>query len=138
MERLFNSSGVTLKSYSVGDPDGDALYYTFEICESGGECLTSDPMANPEWTLSNLSNNTVYTWQVKAVDENEAESEWSDNRNFTVITNYAPNPPKLNNPVSGGTVNINDSVVISVKNSADDDDDDLVYHFEVYSDLNSF
>ncbi len=130
-----HSSGITLRAHGSDDPDGNEVYYRFQVCESGGDCLSSDLMSNPEWTLTSLSNNTEYTWAVKAVDENGAESEWSDSRIFQVITNYTPNPPGLNNPVSGGTVNINEAVVLSVKNSSDDDGDSLTYYFEIYSDL---
>ncbi|MGD9162206.1 MAG: hypothetical protein PVG39_27600, partial [Desulfobacteraceae bacterium] len=128
------STSIILKAEKVNDPDGDAVSYLFEICKSGGECVQSDQISNPEWKQSGLKNDTEYIWAVQAIDDNSEKSEWSENRSFKVITNYTPNPPKLNSPVSGGTVSINSPVILSVKNSQDNDGDKLFYHFEIYSD----
>ncbi|MBN1906202.1 MAG: hypothetical protein JW927_14010, partial [Deltaproteobacteria bacterium] len=132
---VINSSGVTLKANSVTDPDGNSVLYIFELCISGGECWVSDQINKPEWTLTGLTNNKEYTWAVKAIDEKGAESDWSENRMFMVVTNYTPNPPKLNSPVSGSSVNINSPIILSVKNSLDNEGDDLIYHFELYSNI---
>jgi plastocyanin len=59
---VINSSGVTLKANSVTDPDGNSVFYLFELCISGGECRVSDQINKPEWTLTGLINNKEYTW----------------------------------------------------------------------------
>ena len=133
-EVTVNSSSLILKSFTVTDPDGDEVSYVFEVCRMGGSCSTSDSLSEPEWKLDGLKNNAEYQWAVKAVDEHSVGSSWSDPRYFSVITNYAPTPPKLNNPVSGGTVFSESPVILSVKNSTDDDKDDLNYGFEIYTD----
>ncbi|MBN1625274.1 MAG: hypothetical protein JW944_02015 [Deltaproteobacteria bacterium] len=125
------TSGPTLKTFSADDPDGDEISYVFEIC-SGGECTSSDETVSLEWKVSGLKNNTEYTWSVKAIDENGMETE-SDPWTFTVVTNSTPTPPRLNNPVSGGSVYSGNPVVLSVKNSTDEDKDPLTYFFEVYA-----
>ena len=133
-DKTVRTSSITLKAGSAADPDNDTVLYIFEVCESGGDCNLYEDNENPELKLTGLSNNGEYEWAVKAVDEDGAESGWSDTRYFKVITNYTPNPPKLNNPVSGGSVYINDPIILSVKNSTDDDGDHLTYYFELYAD----
>ena len=129
-----NTSSLTLKANSATDPDIDTVKYIFEICKAGGDCTTYEDLAKPELKITGLSNNSEYEWAVKAVDEHGAESGWSSQYSFTVITNYVPNPPRLNNPGSGGSVFVDDPIILSIKNSTDDDGDDLTYYFEIYSD----
>jgi len=128
------TTGPTLKALSVVDPDGDNVSYIFELCKNNGDCTVSDALSSPEWKLSGLVNNTMYQWSAKAVDEHGLAGESSDTWEFNVSVNSTPTPPRLNNPVSGGSIYSADLVILSVKNSTDEDGDALTYDFELYGD----
>jgi len=80
----YSGDTAQLCAQENGDPNGDGISaYYFEIYES--------PQSwNSGWTGSNCVNTTAlgpynYKWHVKVSDTRGAESDWSPDRNFTLV-----------------------------------------------------
>jgi hypothetical protein len=119
------------------DVDNDTITYDFEIYSDASllNIVTSKTGASDSWQVGmNLTDNSTCYWRVRAVDEHDAASSWSDISSFFVNTsNDMPTAPMLNDPWNNGfTLSLNP--VLSVNNSTDPDYDILTYEFELYSD----
>ncbi|MBZ0198416.1 MAG: DUF4082 domain-containing protein, partial [Ignavibacteriaceae bacterium] len=89
-----------LNSYSIG------LEYTLKYSINSD---MSDPIVIPNiqvlnYTLSGLSQGTVYYWQVQSFDGN-VYSAYSAIGSFVVFTQYAPAVPSLGSPVGSIALN---------------------------------
>ena len=133
-----SSQTVELIVDNAVDVDGDELAYTFEL----DTAITFDSPAKrfigslpggaeqTRWTVSALSDNTRYTWRVRAGD-GTAESPWVTG-NFLVNTaNDPPSLPTVKNPGQGSWVR-SLSPTLEVTASLDVDGDALSYEFEIY------
>jgi len=93
----------TLVASTVADPEGDAVTYTFQLLANNatsvvdtGEGTVSGNRV--EWVPTyDLQPETVYHWQVEAVDSQDEHSGFADPRSFSI---RAPQPDA---GVDGGT-----------------------------------
>ncbi|OGW29567.1 MAG: hypothetical protein A2X56_13130 [Nitrospirae bacterium GWC2_57_13] len=135
-----NVSTPTLSVHNSIDPDRDVLTYEFQVyADAGLENLIVGSGMRDEggngvtsWTVPvTLNENQTYYWQARAFD-GEAQSGWMTPASFMVnAANDAPEAPRLNAPVEGGSV---DTLrpALSIHNAEDPDSDQLTYDFEIY------
>ena len=116
---------------SVSDPDGDTVSYVLEISRN----IQFNPI---EYTTTqsgvtknlSLENGISYYWRVKAKDNQNAQSNYSEVYNFYTegdgIANYLPFAPTLINPVLNSTL---EAAEVTLQWDANDLDseDELVY-----------
>jgi hypothetical protein len=85
-------------------------------------------------TLADLSDNTAYSWRVRATGTqgpDELHGAWSAPQRITFNpTNDAPEAPRAAQPLSGTQVST-DKPVLVVDNALDVDDTTLTYTFEI-------
>ena len=82
----------------VLDPDRDALNYVFEVYsdENLTGLIVRGESDSPSWTIPiELSDNSLYFWRGKAVDEHGAESGWTQASSFFVNNNGLDDPPEM-------------------------------------------
>ena len=129
----------TLELNPSADLDLDQVFYDFEIYSDANliNLVTSTNNSSASWQVNEeLEDNNTYYWRARAVDEHNAQSDWTPTVSFFVnIENNPPGVPTLNNPQSGANV-ATLAPTLSVNNSADLDGDTLKYEFELYSDQN--
>ena len=84
-------SACTYATFSV-DPDGDRIYYMFDWGD-GNESEWLGPYESGELVTVSHTWNTEgnYTIRIKAMDENGAESKWSDPLSVTVTSLHRKN-----------------------------------------------
>lgn len=134
----------SLKVNNVKDPEGDVVTYVIEIATDMAFTNIVETLANlPEGTIDGTTSGTMsvsltedgmYYWRAKAVDENAAESGWSDVWSFTVnTTNQLPTAPVLSSPNDGEKV-ATKTPQICWTNSDDGDKDTLTYTVEIGTD----
>ncbi|HDM77712.1 MAG TPA: calcium-binding protein, partial [Deltaproteobacteria bacterium] len=131
---------VDLVVGNATDEDNDPLDYYFELDKvptfDSSDLIQSG--AIPEqaeetiWHVSNLEDNCVYYWRVKASD-GSSESYWSYG-SFRVNTkNDNPLVPVVKNPGQNAWVNTL-SPALELHPGKDLDEDQLTYQIELYSD----
>ena len=133
---------IPLQATIAADPDGDTLVYQFELSTDAQYThpvispLLSDDGQQVVWDAPELTDNTRYYWRVKAVDPDQAESDWSFAQFFVNTENDAPEQPGIISPESQSWV---DSLtpILEVYASNDVDQDALEYRFEIWSDANA-
>jgi hypothetical protein len=121
------------------DRDGDTLTYNVAVykdaalTEAAAQAadLPEDPSGSTHWTVTApLTNHATYYWQVVARDALGAPLP-SSVRSFVVNTgNTAPSDPELLSPPAGGQSTDPDTE-LSVRNSADAENDPIAYVFEI-------
>lgn len=114
-------------TYRSSDPDNDNLYYKVDWNNDGvmdvrlpavGLVANNTPLSS---TYSWLAVGT-YTFQVKAVDVQGGESDWSSHSIVVTVAPVTPPlPPLVNLEVSKGLVRSGESVQVRVRISADYD-----------------
>jgi hypothetical protein len=85
----------TFEAHPVLDPEGEALYYRFEIYKDAKltQPLGGGTSPSPARTVPfALADKTMYWWRVQAVDTHNAASPWSVQAAFTVSTGHYQNP----------------------------------------------
>ena len=122
------------------DPDGDALFYFFELDrvntfnsvarQTSGEI--TEGVDTTTWHVTDLEDNTRYYWRVKASD-GAAESAWTQGSLFVNTANDAPSTPTRRNPGWGSWVDT-PTPILKLNPAADPDHESLTYLFEVYAD----
>ncbi|MDD5223772.1 MAG: MopE-related protein [bacterium] len=146
-----NGQTVRLEIGPASDPDGKTLFYEFQVDTaldfSSANSLTSGSQPDPFWLTPALSDNTVWYWRARALDNFGAalapsgfsfapgaqylEGPWSGVYSFFVNTaNDPPSAPALSQPPDGGNVS---SLTLAAGNAADPDRDALTYEFQVSS-----
>lgn len=135
----------TLVIHNSIDPDGDFVYYQFQVSESSTFTIITAEISNysqsssstTSWTVPvQLHDQTTYWWRVRAFD-GVTHSEYCQPSSFFVNTsspNHPPTAPSANSPGDGDVVYAV-SPVIAVNNSYDEDWDHLTYYFEVWDNL---
>jgi hypothetical protein len=140
-QEIVTTLAPTLIASAATDPDQDTITYEFELFLSGN---LTDPVQSitqhqgPSWVASdpNLVNGKKYFWRVRAVDEHDQSSGWSELTQFTIGANaFRPSIPQRVTPFDGGTVNTL-TPVLSVVASEDGDDNPVWIEFELYRDRN--
>ncbi len=122
------------------DPNGDAVFYTFEVYadEQMTELVARQadlPQADSytAWTVPPaLSDNTWYHWRVRAGD-GICFSSWVYGRFFVNTANDPPAEFLVSRPMDQTEVSTR-TPVLEVGNSLDPDHDVLSYRFEIYAD----
>ncbi len=119
------------------DADNDILTYEYEIYgdSSLSDLIESAADQGTSWTLStSLTGGSTYYWRVKAKDEHNAYSDWSEAYVFTVnVSNAAPTAPTAISPADGKEISSKTPDLI-VGRASDQDGEALTYEFELYSD----
>ena len=122
------------------DPDGDNLYYDFQVSSNSAfSTITSEISGLPEtssstsWIVANaLTEGSSYYWRARAFD-GEYYSSWSSKRVFTVIQTQSNSPPTVPQPVSpahGSTITtLNPTLIFA--NSFDANGDQITYQIQV-------
>ena len=137
---IVNTNTLDLIIDNTVDPDGDNLFYYFELDTANSFDSQNKQLSGPiaegidttQWNTAGLSEDVTYYWRVRASD-GLANSGWVQ-ASFTVnATNLPPNIPTVNNPGNGAWVAML-LPTLSVNPAADPDGDDVSYHFELYSD----
>lgn len=120
---IYPSNGATFDSgqtpqlcwQSGGDPDGHVLQFKARL--SGDSSQESEWQSGTCWRL-NLSGGGSFSWQVKAKDPEDKESDWSNTFTFSIaapaLTVIEPLVLTPTNPVAGETV----SARFTVKNTS--------------------
>ncbi|MEM7536878.1 MAG: peptidoglycan DD-metalloendopeptidase family protein [Chloroflexota bacterium] len=81
-----------------GDPNNDRVEFKVEI--NGEDSIDSGWLDQTCWHSSSLNDKFGdYTWKVKAIDSDGAESGWSETRTFTIKD---ANPPEITFSASNG------------------------------------
>ncbi len=135
----------TLTILNSAHASGVAMTYSYEVyADAAMSQLISHVENVPEgqgttdWTLPvSLSDNTVYTWRVRAYDGN-IYSLWTNGRFFVNLANDAPGAFAVSTPLDGVEVSIA-SPLLAVTNALDPDRDNVSYRFEVseYTDIST-
>jgi hypothetical protein len=136
------TSQPTLLVGNAADPEGDALFYLFELDTAptfDSPSLLRSPALEPGadttlWTPTTILNdNTRYYWRARATD-GLSYGPWTATVSFYVNTvNDPPTAPALAAPSDGSEVNTV-RPTLAVYPSSDPDNDPLTYEFEVYAD----
>lgn len=121
------------------DPEGDALSYRVQISDNVNfiTVIENVTVSNETSTVITLEKGLSFYWRVKAIDVNNAESEYSEVSQFLTEgdpeSNHLPFIPELISPVMATTIS-GTSTTLSWK-SSDLDGDPL--NFDVYLDTNT-
>lgn len=130
---------VQLQAVVGEDPDDDELTYVFQLAI---DAEFSQPTSSPAlsgngqivvWDLPLLEDNTRYYWRVKAVDPEQAESDWSFAQFFVNTANDAPGQPGIIAPASQSWVDILNPM-LEVTSVIDLDQDPITYRFQIWGD----
>ncbi|MEN8170800.1 MAG: Ig-like domain-containing protein [Pseudomonadota bacterium] len=129
---------VALVVGNAVEPEDEAVTYFFELDKvntfDSADKRVSGSIAEKtdltDWEVTNLEDNTLYHWRVKASD-GRAESAWEMGSFFTNTVNDAPGVPMPQNPGSGAWVG-SLTPTLSVYPAVDVDRDSLTYDYEVY------
>jgi hypothetical protein len=133
-------TSTQLIATTVIDPNGDTLSYhyqvdrvnTFDSVHLQVFEVEVDPMlAEQSLVLTELQDNQVYYWRVKAVDPQLAQSYWSSASFFVNTINEAPSLPTIKNPGDGAWVD-SQTPFLELYPSTDIDRDPIQYQFELY------
>jgi len=115
------------------DPDGDPLYYSYELyADEGMTRLVANVAAIPStsWILPvELNDNSLYYWRAQASDK-FALTNWAYGSFFVNTANDAPTAPQIIASSEFDTC----TPLLQITNSHDPDNDILSYTFEVYAD----
>jgi hypothetical protein len=131
------SEAVTLEIRSAPDPDGEPLYYIFEIDREKNfhsSCLQRSPEIAPDldtasWHVTGLSDDARYYWRAKATD-GRTESAWVYSNFFVNTQNNPPALPVVKNPGDGAWTPVR-KPVLSVFNAEERDLEEVSYTFEI-------
>lgn len=123
------------------DPDNDTLTYDIQVSQAGSglpvvelKGLVAKSTQIQSALLSELKENTAYTWRVRAVDEHGLAGEWSLGQRFRIdVTNEAPSVPTLIAPVNGVAMRATE-VGFVFGNVSDVDGDPLGVEFQLATD----
>lgn len=107
------------------DPDGDRCRLVvrirgannFERTQESGLVASG---GEAQITLTQALSAGTYTWQAKARDEHNAESDWSAERTFTVPANRAPEVPELLEPEDGAATSATPTFQVRLSDPDDD------------------
>jgi len=136
---------LTLIVENASDDDLTPPFYEFEIYDqvadtfvlllSSGDVVEVEGSSITSWPVdTNLVENAVYRWRVRAKDDKQDMNTWSAWSNFFTFfvntANEAPTAPSLNSPQDGKEVQTSLPTLV-VDNATDVDQDVLTYQFEV-------
>jgi len=134
-EATVTSALPDLTASTVTDLDGDDVVYVFQVYrdDAGQDLVTESadiqvvPGADDVvWRVDiALDDGNTYYWRVRAVDEHDNMSDWTDYRSFDVDIAHAPTQPK---DIQINLANHAMRPIISWDNSVDIDDDDIHYN----------
>lgn len=138
---IFLGSSISIGVVNGVDGDGDAITTEFELYLNDGSSgillkkysVINDPSGTTSIDITNdITTTGNYFFRARSFDGKDY-SQYSSNRNFSVIpyrTNTPPTPPVNIYPNDGETINSLD-VTLTVSNSYDADSDTLYYIFEI-------
>jgi MYXO-CTERM domain-containing protein len=132
------NSQLTLEARAVLDPDGDAVWYGFELATADtfldSQIVVASPLrAVPFFAPGTLAAGT-YHWRAYASD-GALDSDYGDSTSFTIEAvvveqpNRAPTAPGIVSP--SDTTVTSASVSLTLSAATDPDGDALSYHFEL-------
>ena len=129
---------VTLEVLNATDPDGDDLFYQFDLfsdpalttlVESSGS-VPADLSGHTSYPVATVLGDGNYYWRVTAGDSQGASTDSQTGFFMVDSINAAPTAPALSAPQAGARVMLSD-VTLSVTNATDADTDPLQYRFEI-------
>jgi hypothetical protein len=131
---------VTLSAGGAADPDGDPVWYEFELDTvrtfNGPSKIVSQPIPQDgdaaSLPLPPLPDNTTYFWRVRAGD-GAALSPWEEGDFFVNLANNGPAVPVIKNPGQESWV-ASLKPTLSVSFTPDPDLDDVLYEYEISAD----
>ncbi|SNR71018.1 hypothetical protein SAMN06265371_109108 [Lutibacter agarilyticus] len=117
------------------DLDNDALKYKIEISENSGfTSIAQTKTVSTNSTTITLEKGKAFYWRVKAIDSENAESDFSSSSQFLTegdgVTNHLPFSPDLVVPTSNEII---DGTSANLSRTASDVDNDALT-FDVYLD----
>jgi len=116
------------------DPDADPVTYDVRIQDAAGTTVVVEETAvgGLAWTsTADLTDNTPYSWDVRAVDDEGLSSAWSTPQEFFVdLTNDPPSDIAWVAPLDGDAL-VTSTPLLEVTASTDIEGDALTYVFEL-------
>ena len=134
------TTNVVLEATDADDPDGDPLFYEFELdtvdtFDSPDKQMSgaiAEAGATTSWAVGVLAEDTVYYWRARATD-GVAASPWVQASFLFDAFNSPPSVPTIQNPGDGAWVATLTPTLV-VNPSVDVDSSEILYEFEVYAD----
>jgi hypothetical protein len=134
------STTVELVALPGLDPEHQTVKHYFEFDTvntfNSTNLISSGPIdelsGEVRFTVSNLKEDTLYFWRVKANDS-LLNSAWATSSLRVNTQNQAPSVPGVLNPGMGSTVTVLDPM-LQLTQSTDPDGETVRYQFEVYAD----
>ena len=139
--RVTTDGAALLRVNNAVDPDGDSLFYWFEIdvvntfdssSRQASAPVTEGSGGITGWEAAGLVENQHYYWRAKAGD-GHSQSEWVNGDFILDARNEAPTVPTIANPGDRAWVTTL-YPTFSVNPSTDPEEDSIRYVFEVYAD----
>jgi hypothetical protein len=131
----------SLEIYPAGDLDRDELSYRFQIfADSRLSDIIAEAETNaPEWVVADaLNDNNWYYWQVRAVDEHGAHSDWMPGVSFFVNNNGFNDPPEITLLEPSQDLLTNENTILIVWQDSDPDSDaDIELYYSSEADESS-
>lgn len=124
---------------AVSDVDGDDVTYEVEVWDLGQTTLitsatglTDGGAADVSWTVDvTLTEDAVYVWTARAVDEDGLASAWALVEEFIASeSNAGPSAPFFVNPLDGDSLDVTQMTVVAAE-GADPEGAPLEYLFEL-------
>lgn len=118
------------------DPEQSAITYEFRIFsdESLSTLVAETETDALFWTLDfDLTPATTYYWQVRAKDENNLASDWSNTGYFTVSLPQTNHPPEMQFVLPDSNVTVENNQILLQWIDSDPDSSALIslfYHYE--------
>ena len=125
----------------TADPNQDEVTFDVAVYAEDGVTLVASTNGVPDsgsttssWVSDALSDNTVYTWTARAIDDEGLTSDWADLEEFFVSTeNEAPDTPSWVSPADQDVLD-GQSPDLVVTEVTDPEGQDVVYRFELDTD----
>lgn len=130
-------NNVTFSWNSSVDPDGDPIIYELNYAKNSSmtQDVSTIKTASLNYTVI-LEKGVAYYWRVKAIDNKNKASDFSNQRSFytegIAITNYAPFAATLVKPVSTQTEPISTSTSVTLEWNATDLNTSDILTYDVY------
>ncbi|MCD9026840.1 hypothetical protein LDO26_01235 [Luteimonas sp. BDR2-5] len=140
--RVIGEDQVWLRINNSTDEDGDPLTYLFEIdvvntFDSSERQASGDIAAGSggttSWLATNLTQNQHYYWRARASD-GFSNSDWAVSDFILDSQNEPPTVPTIANPGDRAWVSTR-TPTFTVHQSTDPDGDEILYVFEIYTDI---